>query len=360
MSSKDESFKQSWRNQMRKEKTKDKGCCKLNKMILSLSSLIILIALALTISAAPALTLNTVTWQEGTRVNVSTKSANDASQVNMSFVTLRFSASNTANSTSLTLINITNTTETNFDFGYANFTFGNDMILEDTAVGAVTGVSTGILSGGDVALASTTITVDRTIPQLPTSATPTGTLTSRDQTISATVNGANTTTCTLTFVGKNPGYSGYVMTHTGNTCSQAFTNLPKGQLTYTVTAGDGTNSSSATTENTFTISLPTTTAKKAYIISGGQLPTQASATAQQRAKGQQGANALDRVIAKAPPEAQKGLMNAKEAVTKQYKGKEALKTWSGTAIGCTAGFFVVPVIGLIPGCITGHLVGAVV
>ena len=179
---------------MIKRKSKNGGCCKLNNLILSFVSLIMLVALALSVSSAPQLTLNTVTWQEGTMVNISTKSANDGSLVNMSYVTLRFSASNTANVTSINLINITNTTATNADLGYVNFTFGNDIILEDTAVGAITGVSTGVSGADGVALASTTVTVDRTVPQLPTSITPTGTLTSRVQTISATVNEANTTT----------------------------------------------------------------------------------------------------------------------------------------------------------------------
>lgn len=346
---------------MRKEK--GKGCCKNKVVIASLFSLVMLIALALGVNAVPQLTLNTVTWQENTRANISTKSANDDSLVNMSFITLRFSATDTANSTSLNLVNITNTTATNFDLGYANFTFGNNIILEDTAVGVVTGVSTGLFSANATILSATTVTIDRTMSQVPTTLQPTARQTSRTQTIQAIVNNANTTSCRLTFNGANPGSLTYTMTYSGANCSQTFSNLAGVTFKYTVSASDGTNRSAESAEATFYVDIAGSSGARKYIAATGggrSLPLQASPIAQQRAFGQQAESTLDKVIAKAPANAQEGLMNAKEAVTKQYKGVEAVKTWSGTGVGCAAGFFVVPVIGLIPGCIVGHLVGTIV
>ena len=345
-------------------KGKGKGYCKLNKVVLFPIDLVMLIVLALSVYSAPQLTINTATLQDNTDVNISTKSANDDSLVNFTYVTIRCSSPNTANSTTLNIINITNTTATNFDLGYANFTFGNSIILEDSNDYSCTAISTGSADGtadvDAVASSALTMTVDRTAPSIPTSASPTGTLTSRTQTISATVNGANTTSCTLRFIGKTPGFTTYTMTHSASTCEQAFTNIPETTYIYTISASDGTNTS-ITGENTMTIDIRTSTARKAYIASGGQLPTQA----QQRAGGQQAANVLDRVIAKAPQEAQAGLTKAKESVTKQYKGFEAVKTWSGTVIGCGAGLFGLALgpLGLITipaGCVGGHLIGAVV
>ena len=56
---------------MIKEKSKGKGCCKLNKVVLSLSTLIMLIALALSSYGAPhTQTLNTLTWRENSIINL--------------------------------------------------------------------------------------------------------------------------------------------------------------------------------------------------------------------------------------------------------------------------------------------------
>ena len=197
--------------------------------------------------ATPQLTLNTVTWSAGTMVNISTKSANDDSLVNMSYITLRFSASDTANSTSKNLINITNTTATNFDLGYANFTFGNSIILEDTAVGSITGVSTGLLGGGSVALSATTVNIDRTKPTAPTTTQASESEVKDDDILTYTVTGTDTTSCRIAFLqdGASPRSSGsntYAMTHSGNTCTYTISGIP--DLNYNVYgwASDGTNS----------------------------------------------------------------------------------------------------------------------
>jgi len=353
---------------MRKEKPKGKGCCELNpfsgfnfnKVVLFLASLVMLIALALGVNATQACNLtNPTTVSELTALNITYNATNAAN--NMSVAIFAKSA-NTANSSYSLIANKTNQS----NLLHMNFTVGSDVVFEDNNVVSMFATcylnSSGTIGTDDIVANSsvvTGITWDRTRPQAPTSVTPTGTLTSRDQTISSTVTGANTTSCTLRFIGKSPGYSAYGMTHSSNTCSLAFTNIAETTYSYVIDAEDGTNTSRSG-ENTMTIDIRTSTAKKAYIASGGQLPTRASATAQQNAKGQQAGDALDRAIAKAPVEAQAGLTKAKEAVTNQYKGVEAVKTWSGTIAGCVGGVFIVPVIGVIPGCIVGHLVGAVI
>jgi len=200
------------------------------------------------VNATPQLSLITTTWQENTMVNVSTKSANDDSLVNMTYITLRFSASDTANSTSINLINITNTTATNFDFGYANFTFGNNIVLEDTAIGSVTGVSTGLLGGGSVALSATTVNIDRTKPTAPTTSHSANTefddVTTK--TITYTVTGTATTSCRIAF-GKTTfsGTNTFAMTHSGDTCTYTVTKATIPDDTYKtfVQASDGTNTS---------------------------------------------------------------------------------------------------------------------
>lgn len=137
-----------------------------NKLLIIPLAVIMLLLGVLGVNAAASLTLNTVTWNDETKVNITTKSANDASLVNISFITIRFSATNTINSTTSNVINITNTTATNFDFGYANFTFSNDIQLVDTTLGSVTGVTTGVGDSGNIALSATTVTIDRSNPSI--------------------------------------------------------------------------------------------------------------------------------------------------------------------------------------------------
>lgn len=206
-------------------------------------SMVMLLSLVMAVNAAAQLTLNTVTWQDGTVVNISTKSANDGSLVNITFIDITFSAVNTANTTTTRVINITNTTATNFDFGYANFTFSNDLQYEDTSRGSVTGLTTGIGASDAVALAATAVTIDRTAPNVPTSLSPTGIQTVKDLTFSATVgNGTTTTLCNLVFIGRSPASSSTIaMTHSGSTCSKSLTNIQNAQYEYRIDASDGTN-----------------------------------------------------------------------------------------------------------------------
>jgi len=364
---------------MRKEKSKGKGCCKLNKkVVLFLSTLIMLIALALNsyaISSGSAvidLTSNSGTSRLTLNLNtlfiLNWSSASNPIEGDVDGIAITFISSNTANSTERALFNITNGTGTtntrNFNIAqHFNDTFGANYssALEDNNVYTLKAY---IYFNGTEASRSVTFVIDTTAPQLPSALSPSGTVTSRDQTLQATVTGVNTTACMLRFSEKNPGSNRYPAVHSGNTCSVAFTNFPRGTYTYSFDATDGTNTT-AETVVTFTVDIRTTAAKKAYIASGGQLPVSSSATAQQKAKGQQTEDVLDRVIANAPPQAQQGLTKAKESITKQYKGKEAVKTWTGTGIGCSIGLIglVIPPIGLITvpaGCVGGHITGMII
>src|SRR3990167_3138370 len=210
---------------------------KKNVFIPLLIGLLMLLAIT-SVSASPALTLNTATWTEGAVVNISTKSSNYASLVNMSYITLRYSASNTRNSTSLNLINITNTTATNFDLGYANFTVTlAQQLLDDTNLGSVTGVSTGVGAADAVALSATTVTVDLSNPTAPTAVTFSNPV-EADETITATINRQDSNRCFVRF--GSSGAPRQAMTLSGSTCTFTVTsnNPPNSAYQAFVTADD--------------------------------------------------------------------------------------------------------------------------
>src|SRR3990167_10903733 len=142
----------------------------MNKTILLTISLIALMLMSSLALASPALTLNTVTWTNGV-INISTKDANDVSLLNITHLAIFFSASNTRNSSSVLLINLTNSSTNNFDLGYANFTFGSSFVLDDTALGSVTGVATGLGGSNGITISATTVTIDQTDPAAPTAIT---------------------------------------------------------------------------------------------------------------------------------------------------------------------------------------------
>lgn len=349
---------------MEKEKNSN-GCYKYKSTIFPIS-IFMLIALALNSYALDCDweqiggSVANTTLMDGEIINVSYSNAGTTEAAITVYINA--SSSSTANSTVGTLLrSAANSTGDAGTSASANITFNTQIILEDSPNYVFECACENSTARVDCTTQATSIVVDRTAPSLPTSALPTGKQTSRSQTIQATVIGENTTSCRLTFTSSNPGSATYTMSNTGNNCSQEFSNLAGKTFGYTMSASDGTNRSAETSELSFYVDVAAKSGARKYIAAtGGTLPSKASSTAQQRAFGQQAESALDKVIAKAPPEAQQGLTKAKEAVTSQYKGKEAFKTWTGTGAGCVAGFFVVPVIGLIPGCIVGHLVGVVI
>jgi len=197
------------------------------------------------VSATPQLTLNTLTWQDGTKVNISTKSANDGSLVNMTFITLYTSAANTPNSSSSRVINITNTTATNFDLGYANFTFDTSLVLFDATTHSVTGTTTGVGDSGGVALSATTVTIDRGKPTssllTPSDDTRYESDTQR-RSIAFTATCTNATSATLfidTFA--------HTMTESSDVCSYTKDYLDDQIHNWYVRSSDGTNTTDSTT-----------------------------------------------------------------------------------------------------------------
>ena len=367
---------------MNKE-NKGKGCCKLNKVVLFLSTFVMLIALALSSYAVP-FECNVSTYKttiqggaSGNQVNItfSTGATVAADSTNLYGEIYIFSSS-TANSSSTKLTaNVSNSTSKNV----INWTMpvGLNFIFEDAdnyAINAMVWNGTANTLGQGIANYTgcnnaTGFTIDRTVPQTPATLSPSARQTSRTQTIQAVVVGENVTSCSLTFIGPNPGSVTYTMTHTGNNCSQAFSNLASTTFRYTISASDGTNRSAESSEATFYVDIAGASGARKYIAAtgggGGGLPSQASSTAQQRAQGQQALSVLDGVIAKAPANAQGGLTKAKESVTKQYRGWEATKTWTSTGIGCSAGFLGLTLgpVGLITipvGCFGGHIFGMII
>ena len=346
---------------MEKGKGKGKGCCKSSKVIMSLASLVMLIALALGVNALTATIVSpasSATITGGTLLNVSFGGGSGGG--NTISCALFASSPSTANSSTSLIFNNTNAT-TNGLGDAVNRTFSSTYVLEDA--GDYTFSASCYNSTGQAdATTTTSVVVDRTVPSVPTSPQPTGRQTVRSQTIQYVVQGANTTSCRLTFIGSNPGSVTYTMTHSGNNCSQSFSALAPTTFRFTISASDGTNRTAETAESEFNIQLAGTSGAKKYIIATGGGASQASTTSQSRAFGQ---DALDRAIAKAPANAQQGLTKAKEAVTRQYKGFEAVKTWSGTGLGCAAGFagLALGPLGLITipaGCVGGHIIGAVI
>ncbi len=96
---------------------------------------------------------------------------------------------------------------------------------------------------------SSNVVVDNTVPVAPTSLSPTSESVDDDGsvTFSGTVDGNETTACTLNFPNKNPGSSSYSMTHTGDTCTYTISSLPEETYDYYLTASDGTNTSDSST-----------------------------------------------------------------------------------------------------------------
>lgn len=116
----------------------------------------------------------------------------------------------------------------------------NDWIFAGTCYNS-TGTSEAITS-------RTGITVDNTVPTTPTSLTPTTSTDKSSISISSTVTGSRTTSCTVTLSSTYHTETN-TMTHSGNTCS-ATVDLPgSGDYSYTVTASDETNTSTSAAQS---------------------------------------------------------------------------------------------------------------
>lgn len=206
--------------------------------------------MAIGMAHAASLTLGTTTWGNNSLVNITlgtpascTVYCGNATK----YVTVFAACSDTANSSVSKIVNITNGTATNFNAGYANFTFGKSIVLEDSAVCSITGITTGTGNGDGVLLAATTVLVDRNSPSKPTTTQAQGSKVETGDIINYTVTGSTTTACYIQFLASSgsPSFSGtstYSMTHTGNSCAYTIP-ASLADLSYEVyaRASDGTN-----------------------------------------------------------------------------------------------------------------------
>jgi len=89
-----------------------------------------------------------------------------------------------------------------------------------------------------------TVTVDNTVPDTPTSLSPSDKTVDTDGTVtfSATVTDSKTTGCTL-----HLGVNSYTMTYSGSSCTYTVSNLPEREYRWYITASDGTNSTNSAT-----------------------------------------------------------------------------------------------------------------
>ena len=210
--------------------------------------------------SAQSLTLETTTWGQDGFVNITLGTPEDCGNTATpycgnatEFVTLYATCSDTANNTQSLLYNITNSSttddSTNFNWGYANFTLGDDLVLEDSIICSVTRITTGLGDADAITLASTTVLVDRTIPTAPTTTQAAQSILKSGDVITYTVTGTDTTSCRIAFLtdGAAPRSTGsgtFAMVHSGNSCTYtiAVAAVPDGAYNVYGFATDGTNS----------------------------------------------------------------------------------------------------------------------
>lgn len=185
------------------------------------------------------------TMQVGTEGNVTY----NVSQLDVPTVSAAvfFRSSSTANSTDSLLINTTNSSNRN----HVNFTITRGLnIIEDSSDYAVYAICyiNGTATGGalDNLGNSSEITsriIDFTAPTIPTSIVPTGTQSNNTLDFVSTVNGVNTTSCILQFIGSVPNGATRTntMTHSGNLCTARYTSVSDLTYQYRITASDGRN-----------------------------------------------------------------------------------------------------------------------
>ena len=338
------------------KKSKGKGCCKINRVVISLSILVMLIALALSASAM-TLTLQTTTWSLNTLVNISLdKVGTESIGENVTNVAIFASSTSTANSSTSKLINLTNASDQNFmDMASANFTFGSNIVLEDANNYAITAVVTGNGGADAKALASTTVTIDRTAPTAPTSLQPTDNAdnsSTDDMAFTIAVNGANTTGCVLYFSGANPGSSAYTMSHSGESCTLTISNIAEATYSWYATATDDTNTSANSGINKFIISqFGSDVGKRAFAISaaGGQEPTKQGVG--------EALGILQAEEAGARAGAKFGQTIKQELTDKKELTKTGIGIGTGAVAGMAIGTLVLPGIGTMAGLPVGAFIG---
>ena len=343
----------------RKDKSKSRGI-RHDKVVIFLMSLFMLIALALGVNASScsfATPANNGYLTFGSLLNFTIDDL--GTTVGVVVIHINASSASTANSSSFEILAFTNETKaTNMPIGSMNVSINGTLgafILEPSDNYVLTAWMENVTgSSGAIACNATRteITIDRgDVPSAPTSTTPTASsdnTTSQNIVFNANVNGANTTGCTLRFIGtsSNPGQSVYAMTHSGSTCTLTINNVARSSYTYFMRASDGTNTSDSA-NTIFTVSQGTSqVGKRAYIISqqGGQEPTK---------------EGVERALGIAQPEDAGVNVDIKGELTGKELTKTGIGVGSGAVAGMMIGSFVLPGIGTIAGLPLGAIVGGV-
>lgn len=126
-------------------------------------------------------------------------------------------------------------------------------------------ITINLFNGSDfVNKTASSIVVDTTIPNTPTSLTPTSD-SDGDVTFSCSVEGRNTTSCTLFFSEGNPGKLSYSMTHTGDTCTYSLSGMPEQTYKYFIQASDESNRTNSSIQ-TINVDITTSAGKAAKLI----------------------------------------------------------------------------------------------
>lgn len=201
------------------------------------------------------------TLSGGGLVNISF-AGNDGS--NVTWCSFQVMSSSTANSSWSTVVNISNSSaaddSNNANWGDLNWTLTSDItaiIVEDSNDYSARAVC---YNGSDNTTSATvtSVTIDRTKPQTPTTAhadeTEFDDVTTK--TITYTITGENTTSCRIAFLidGAPPRFTGtntFSMTHSGNSCTYTVTKATIADAVYDVyvRASDGTNTTNSARSN---------------------------------------------------------------------------------------------------------------
>lgn len=211
----------------------------MNKKILA--SLVTLLFIALVPALVSAFTVTLVSPASNSVISGSSVvlNATVTSGSNVKNCTFYAKSASTANSSWTELATVTNDTADDTVF---NTTF-DSTVLEDsndyqfyvTCMNDTTSANSSTNTG---------ITVDNTVPDTPTSLSPSDKTVDSDGTVtfSATVTDSKTTGCTL-----HLGVNSYAMTYSGSSCTYTISNLPEREYRWYITASDGTNSTNSAT-----------------------------------------------------------------------------------------------------------------
>ena len=201
-------------------------------------------------------------WQENTKLIINYSDGVGVEE-GIRGIAITLSSPSTANGTStMVLFNKTNSSIQNYQVALSNLneTFGMNYTIEDAGLNdATTRYSVVVrvyFNTTQLNSAETLIIIDRTKPQVPTTAHSANTEftdVSGSNIITYDVIGANVTSCRIAFLvgDSSPRFSGsntFAMVHSGNTCKYTVTKSTIPDSTYKtyIRASDGTNTSIST------------------------------------------------------------------------------------------------------------------